>query len=871
MFKITERKLTWAFGVTLLILAGNALVSYRDLIEQARNTPLVVLSRRVLDEVADVGAALKDAESARRGFLVDGNRRDLAAFEAAARKVVSDTANLGQLTRSRPEQHPRIRELKLLALACLGQLRRSMDQIQLRGPAVARELFPLDPFRDQLDQFRTWIESIEAEEAAYLRQRIEERRAGISRAFVTFSLASTLALITIGTTYTLLRRHLDHRSKTEQTLQASEARIRLLFDSVGEGIYGIDINGRCTFCNPSALRILGFQAVDQVLGHDMHQLVHHTRPDGTPFPAHLCPIYQTFRSGVGVLGMEDWFYRPDGQPVPVEYRAHAIRRDGEILGAVVTFVDIASQRHAETEMRLRDRALRAIAQGVFIIDRNLPGNPVVYANPAFERLTGYNQADLSRQSFDWLQGEDATAEIADLRLAVRERREVAVERLARRKDGSTYWQALTLTPVEDPHGGVNHFVGVITDVSERRIHEEKLRSSEGRLRLMFESVREYAIFSIDLAGRVSSWNPGAERLFGFSEAQILGQPTDRLFTPEDQEARIAATELARAESTGRADDERWHQRADSSRFFASGLVTPVRDPTGTLLGYTKVARDITEPKRVETELRTAKEAAESAIRAKNTFLANMGHELRTPLNAIIGYSEMLEDEAAERGVADFVPDLERIRGAGHLLLKLVNNVLDLSMIEAGDLRLTDEPFDIGDLIRGVVRAVEQLAEQRGNVMQVEYSSDLGTLNADYMRVNQGLNHLLTNALKFTEAGTIIVRVTRDGDWVVFTVADDGIGMTRDEMSRLFQPFVQADGSAARRFGGTGLGLTITHRFCRLMGGTIEVTSEPGQGSTFTMRLPVRRGSPGDGANTTGQPPQGRPVLGTHPGVSPLAR
>ena len=373
----------------------------------------------------------------------------------------------------------------------------------------------------------------------------------------------------------------------------------------------------------------------------------------------------------------------------------------------------------------------------------------------------------------------------------------------------------------------------------------KLIKSEGRLRLMVESVRDYAIFSIDLDGRVSSWNSGAERLFGMSEDQILGEPTDRLFTIDDQLAGIPTEELETATATGRSEEERCLVRGDGTRFLASGLVTAIRDEAGTLVGYTKVARDITESKRIETELRVAKEAAESSIRAKNTFLANVGHELRTPLNSVIGFSELLEDEATDRGLDDFVPDLRRIREAGHLLLKLINNVLDLSKIEAGRMDLSDESFDVADLVRSVIRAAEPLAEKHGNTVQVEYSRNLGSLNADLGKVRQGLSHLLSNAAKFTESGTILFQVARERDakdreWVIFMVADDGIGMTRDEIARLFQPFVQADGSPARRYGGTGLGLTITHQFCQLMGGQIDVKSEPGRGSTFIMKLPAHR-------------------------------
>ena len=840
-----DRKLNWAFGLSLLVLAINAFISYSDLIEQDANTSEVIRSREVLDKISQVGAALKDAESARRGYLIDGNAEDRLEFEQAADRVIQELGQLKRCTETRPDRHPQAVRLEKTIREFLGELSHSIVKIQVDGPQVAHSLFEFESIRRELGRLRNELQGIEASEAKYLAERVEERRATISRIFVTFSVASTFALVMIATTYYWVRRHLNERRQSEHTLRESEARIRLLFDSVGEGIYGIDTQGRCTFCNPAALQLLGFDSLDQVLGREMHQLVHHSLSDGSPYPAHECPIYQTFHSGQGVLGVEDYFFRADGQPIPVEYRAHAVRRGEEIFGAVVTFIDIAPKRRAEIEMRQRDRALRAIGQGVFISDLDQPGQPIIYANAAFERLTGYGPEDWRGKSLSKLQSDEYLGSSGEFLTSAWEASQTSTEIQARRKDGSNYWQALTLATVADSRTRSNHLVGVITDVSERRQADSQLRGSEERLRLMIESVRDYAIFSIDLQGKISSWNSGAERLFGFPESAILGQATERLFSVEDQRAEVPALELATARATGRSEDERWHVRADGERFLASGLITAVRDDKGILLGFTKVARDITEAKRVETELREAKEAAETAIRAKSTFLANVGHELRTPLNAIIGYSELLRDEANDRKIPDFSADLDRIRESGYLLLKLINNVLDLSKIEAGRMELADEPFDLIDLIRSVVRGVEPLAEKQGNTMQVIYPSDLGTLNADLSKVSQGLHHLMNNAVKFTESGIVAFRVSRIQDearreWVSFVVADDGIGMTRDQVAKLFQPFVQADSSIARRYGGTGLGLTITHRFCQLMGGKLEVTSDPGQGSTFTMKLPANR-------------------------------
>jgi PAS domain S-box-containing protein len=851
MSRLTERKLVWGFGLTLTVLGANALISYNDLAELADNTRHVVRSREILETVENVASAMKDAETARRGYLIDGNPVDLRDFERHASTILSEIGCLNHLTSDRPDQRDRCLELDRSAHARLDDCRASIARAQAGGPAIARELFRVDPFRRRLGQFFGLADAIEDLEKQLLEDRVTERRAGIWRAFVTFSIASTLALCLIGSIYALVRRYLAERSRAERTIRESEARVRLLLDSAGEGVYGVDVDGICTFCNPSALQLLGFESADQVLGRNMHELIHHTHSDGGNFDVETCPIFRTFRTGEGTLGEEDVFWRADGSQIPVEYRAHPIRRDGETLGAVVTFVDVAPRRRTETEMRLRERALKAIAQGVFITDPARSDEPIIYVNAAFERLTGYTQDEVAGRNIEFLRGPETRPQaIADLQAAFRERREGSVMMLSYRKDGSTFYNALTIAPVEGPDGRVTHFVGVVTDITATKRGVERLKVSEERLRLMVESVRDYAIFAIDLEGRVSSWNTGAERLFGYSESKILGQDAEVLFAPEDRLAEIPRLELQRAESTGRADDERWYLREDGSRFFASGLVTAVRDDTGNLLGYTKVARDITESKRAEAELRAAKEAAEMANRSKSSFLANMSHELRTPLNAIIGYSEMLEEEARDQRVDAFVPDLERIHTAGKHLLGLINDLLDLSKIEAGRMDLHLETFDLADLVRDVLATIEPMAHQRGNSLRLEILDDLGTMHADLTKVRQALLNLLSNAAKFTENGTITLRADRkldsDGvERVLLEVADDGIGMSPDELSRLFRPFVQADASTTRRYGGTGLGLTITRRFCEMMGGEIAVASEPGVGSTFTIRLPsvidVQRG------------------------------
>ncbi len=253
-------------------------------------------------------------------------------------------------------------------------------------------------------------------------------------------------------------------------------------------------------------------------------------------------------------------------------------------------------------------------------------------------------------------------------------------------------------------------------------------------------------------------------------------------------------------------------------------------------------------------LKQEKERAISSNQAKSTFLANMSHELRTPLNAIIGYSEMLHEDAEASGSTDLLPDLQKIRVAGKHLLDLINAVLDLSKIEAGKMDLYLETFSVSALASEVIGIIQPSAETNSNQLKLECDPEIGSMRADITKVRQSLLNLLNNACKFTSNGTVTLTVRREqaegaGDWVVFAVQDTGVGLSREQSERLFAPFMQADLSTTRKFGGTGLGLAISRRFCQMMGGDILVESQPGKGSTFTMRVPATVGGESEPADS----------------------
>jgi len=369
------------------------------------------------------------------------------------------------------------------------------------------------------------------------------------------------------------------------------------------------------------------------------------------------------------------------------------------------------------------------------------------------------------------------------------------------------------------------------------IENARLYTAAQRQKQYFEELvlnSPVAIVTLDTRHNIVSCNPAFEQLYGYRQDEVIGRNLDDLIsTATTRSEAVAITQHVLQQGAMRSIGRR--RRKDGTLVDVEVLGVPVL-VEGKLVGLMGLYHDITE-------LARARQAAEEANSAKSQFLANMSHELRTPLNAIIGYSEMLEEEVADLGHDELAPDLRKIRSAGRHLLALINDILDLSKIEAGKTELYLEDFDIGGMLDDVATTIKPLADKNANRLIV-HSGASGIMHGDLTKVRQMLLNLLSNACKFADHGTITLEVERDSgaqgaEEIRFRVSDSGIGMTPEQMARLFEAFSQAESSTSKKFGGTGLGLAITRQFARMMGGEVTVESVPGRGSTFTIRLPVR--------------------------------
>jgi PAS domain S-box-containing protein len=366
-------------------------------------------------------------------------------------------------------------------------------------------------------------------------------------------------------------------------------------------------------------------------------------------------------------------------------------------------------------------------------------------------------------------------------------------------------------------------------------------------RLLVDGVRDYAIFGLDVEGCVTTWNQGAQHIKGYTAEEIIGRHYSILYPAEKIAAGIPGRQLERAAADGRLEAFGWRVRKDGSRFWANVVITALYDDSGELRGFGKVTRDVTEKhealdalERQAAELGKARdqaiaatEAAEAATRAKSAFLATMSHEIRTPMNGVVGMIDLLLDTPLSAEQRDYA---QTVQTSADSLLRVIGDILDFSKVEAGHIEIEPLEFDICSLANECVTLLSVNAEAKGVDLSVEGAGST-LVYADPGRTRQILMNLVGNAIKFTDRGTITIQITGQSDLVAASIIDTGIGIDPAVLPRLFTAFEQGDARTARAYGGSGLGLAISKELVELMGGTIDVTSEAGTGSTFSFTLP----------------------------------
>ena len=471
-----------------------------------------------------------------------------------------------------------------------------------------------------------------------------------------------------------------------------------------------------------------------------------------------------------------------------------------------------------------------------------PEGIIITWNAGAERIKGYRADEIIGRHFsNFYRPEERAARKPEWELEVAERDgRVEDEGWRVRKDGTTFWANVVITALRDASGKLVGFAKVTRDLSERRRVEETLRASEERFRLLVENVKDYGIFMLDPDGRVSSWNEGARRINGYEAEEIIGHHFSIFYPPEAIAINHPEHELTVARAEGRFEEEGWRLRKDGTRFWANVVITALFS-SGTLIGYAKVTRDLTERRAAQQrEIEDARRIAEAeaSSRAKSGFLAAMSHELRTPLNAIAGYAQLMTEGIGGEMAPQHREWLTRIRNSQQHLLAIVNDLLNYTRIEAGDVSYARAPVNLHEVVEAVLQMVEPQAARRSIAIEHGPCPPRSMAMADRLKVEQIVINLLSNAVKFSgEGDRITVTCGRRDGTATITVKDTGPGIAPDQQEAIFEPFVQLGRNLTSAHEGTGLGLSISRDLARAMGGDVTVESTPGVGSAFALTLP----------------------------------
>jgi two-component system sensor histidine kinase/response regulator len=630
---------------------------------------------------------------------------------------------------------------------------------------------------------------------------------------------------------------ITHRKLAEENLRESEQRWRGLTEALPQLVWSATPDGACDYFSTQWTDYTGVPESD-LLGWRWLATLH---PDDRESTQRL---WTDSVEGRGPYDVEYRVRRSDGVYRWFKTRGTPIRNsDGDIAKWFGTCTDITDLRQTEEALRASEERFRGTFENaaVGIAHRDATGH-FLRVNEKLCAIVGYSREELLQKTVRDITHPDDLADSIDAFTALWQGKSptLGLEKRYVRKDGSHVWGELFASLQREAGGKPAYDISIINDISERKRLEEELRASEERRRLILDNAHD-AFIAMSADGLITEWNRHAEITFGWSRAEAIGRVlSETIIPPKFREAhnRGLARFLATAEGPvlNRVLEVPALHR-DGSEFPAEISIAPVR--VGEHYLFAAFIRDVTQRKQADEEVRRAKEAAEAANRAKDEFLANVSHEIRTPMNAILGMTDLALETVITEDQRHY---LTTVKSAADALLGIINDILDFAKIEAGRLELDPADFSLASVLGTSLRALAVRAHRKGlELVCQQLPSVPDALIGDAGRLRQVLINLVGNAIKFTDCGEVVVLVENagapapEGEAILrFAVTDTGVGIPPEKQAKIFRAFEQEDTSTTRKYGGTGLGLTIASRLVALMGGAISVDSVPGHGSTFAF-------------------------------------
>jgi PAS domain S-box-containing protein len=613
-------------------------------------------------------------------------------------------------------------------------------------------------------------------------------------------------------------------------------RLEVTLSSIGDAVMVSDVNEHVTYLNPVAEKLTGWRlaAAAGKPVEEVFRIVH----EETRAPVNS-PVTRSLQKGGAVkLGDPSILIARDGVQRSIDDTAAPIRdAHGRVAGAILVFRDVTEQRESERRIvearAYAERIVDTVPEPILILDA---ARRVVRANRSFYRTFACTPEEVEGRHLQAV----GSGEWALPRLHTLLERVIATEAGFDNLEvesvfgslGSRIMLLYARRLVVEP-GQPNLVLLMMEDISDRRATENKLRESEERYRLVVEGATGFALVMLDTTGRVVSWNVGAERLLGYTEAEIIGENFARFFLPADQAADLPQRELAVAARDEEGPDDNWLVRKDGSHFWASGATTALRDDAGHLRAFTKVVRDITDRRRAHDALR-------EADRRKDEFLATLAHELRNPLAPMRTALHVMQRSGPSDG--EWQRTWEIMDRQTRQMTRLIDDLLEVSRITQGRMVLQRQTIELNAVVQHAIETIRPLIERQRHTLNVSLVSPAPAVDGDPARLAQVFANLLDNAAKYQDpGGTIDLSVDVRREHAIVSVHDEGVGMTPDQRVNVFEMFAQVDSGVDRSHGGLGIGLSLVKRLVELHGGTVSAESSGlGQGSTFVVSLPIVR-------------------------------
>jgi PAS domain S-box-containing protein len=628
--------------------------------------------------------------------------------------------------------------------------------------------------------------------------------------------------------------------------------MRILLNTLSDGVYATDLEGRLTFMNATAEKLLGWQE-KELIGRPVHEIVQHLFPDGSLFPAEISPQLSVIRNGESIDGSGHYLNR-DRKFFPIDYLARPIKVGGKLTGALVSFHDISLRQEAENNLRMAyDRLRETLSELEFqkyaldqhaIVSMTDPSGNIIYVNNKFKEISQYSNEELIGQNHRILNsGYHPYEFFREMWKTIARGKIWHGEVKNHRKDGIHYWVDSTIVPFMNDQGHPVRYISIRTDITARKEIEQRLQEQGEFYEYISETLGE-GLYVQDENGRCTYMNSEAEKLLGWTRAEFISKSVNEILYQRTTADYLLLGKdchptLEMKKKAGSHYDDQHFVRKD-------GTVFPVEFSSQTIMRGGVVDRvvvafqDITERKMGEKALRQAKDIAEQANKIKGQFLANMSHEIRTPMNGIIGMTELALDTELSHEQREYI---SLVKSSADELLHIINDILDFSKIESGKMNIEIVEFSLEQLLHDTMKSFATSALQKKLTLLLKVAPDVPhRVLGDPGRLRQVIVNLVGNAIKFTESGEIEVAVQRLNDIrdkhanLRFNVRDTGIGISRDKFKTIFTSFSQADTTTTRKYGGTGLGLTISVQLIELMGGNIGLESELGKGSSFHFIL-----------------------------------